>query len=159
MMPATMLARALTIASLAVSVSLWGAACGVVDSIGPSTCDRGYDDPKDPEDNEDDQPLLYVDGTVGGDGVFKSEVLGTGELLDFPGGAYYKIAHHLESTPDWTVFYLSFSRYASDEGGVYAQATGNQAVLVFSDEEFLWVLNDSCSDYYLRVVAGTGNEP
>jgi hypothetical protein len=146
MMPAVMLARALAVASLPVMLS----ACGVVDSFGPDSCDRS------PEGNP---YRLYVDGTVDDHGVYMSE-LATGELLDFPGGAHWKLAHHLGEEPTWWTFYLSFERMGlKKDGGAYAQAAGNQAVLYAKDAEHLFVVNDSCSDYYLRVVAGTGSGP
>ena len=163
-MPATMLARTLLVAASFASLSLAFIGCGLADSLSPSTCDRNFADP-DPGPGEEldtdpeHQPQLYVDGTADG-GVYRSEVAESGELLDWSGGTYYKLAHHLGVTPDWWIFYLSFSRYGiKQKGGVYAQATGNQAVLIDVDDEFLWVANDSCSNYYLRVVAGTGTAP
>jgi hypothetical protein len=144
MMPVVMLARALAVASLPLMLT----ACGVVDSFGPSSCDRSLDsNPYRP----------YVDGTVDTDGIFTSE-LPTGELLDFPGGAHWAIAHHLGEEPTWWTFYLSFERMGLEkDGGAYAQAAGNQAVLYGKDHATLYVVNDSCSDYYLRVVAGTAS--
>ncbi|MEJ7730668.1 MAG: hypothetical protein WKG00_15805 [Polyangiaceae bacterium] len=137
-----MLVRALALATLPFALT----ACGVVDSFGPSSCDRSLD-------GNPYQP--YVDGTVDTHGVFRSE-LPTGELLDFPGGAHWKIAHHLGEEPMWWTFYLSFERMGLEkEGGAYAQAAGNQAVLYDKDAANLFVVNDSCSDYFLRVVAGT----
>lgn len=150
MMSAAMLARALVVASLPLMLT----ACGVVDSFGPSSCDRNFN-----EEDGGNPDILYVDGTVDDNGVYKSETA-VGELLHFPGGAHYSIEHHLGETPTWTLFYLSFSRYGLEaEGGVYAQAAGNQAVLLSADEIEIRVANDSCSDYYLRVVAGTGSSP
>ncbi len=50
--------------------------------------------------------------------------------------------------------YLSFERYGTKSGGTLAQAAGNQAEVTCVDDRHLIIVNGSCSEYWLRVVAG-----
>jgi hypothetical protein len=131
--------------ALALSMAL-SAACT------PSTCDR----------SEDANPLTrYTQGTVT-DGVYASATpdgetsdgeTSDGGLLYFPGGMRYAIEHKLGGPPRWWQLYLSFDRYGT-KNGTLTQASGNQAEVVCVDKETLNVVNGSCSEYWLRVVAG-----
>ncbi len=57
--------------------------------------------------------------------------------------------------------YLSFDRFGTLDGGVLAQAAGNQVeVLGFDgDAEGILIANDSCVDYWLLVTAGLAASP
>jgi len=99
--------------------------------------------------------VRYAGGTTK-DGVYTSLYV-DGSLLYFPGGMHYALEHQLGRTPDWWFWNLSFeSDGLSDAGaGNLAQAAGNQVELLGMDAETIDVANDSCSDYYLLVKAGT----
>ena len=70
--------------------------CGEL-GIGPQTCARP----------ESDDPLPFHGGFVEGDTYMSSNW--AGDLLHFPGGAYYEIHHQLGAVPNGVQFYLSFS--------------------------------------------------
>jgi hypothetical protein len=76
-----------------------------------------------------------------------------GDLLFFPGGAYYEIYHGLGEKPRWWQAYLSFERDGLTSASV-ALAAGNQAELKAIDNQSLTLLNGSCADYWLLVAAG-----
>ena len=101
-----------------------------------------------------EEPVDFRGGEVE-NGVFMSSAW-DGEFLFFPGGAYYRIHHQLDAEPRWWHAYLSFERNGLSEGSV-ALAVGNQAELKGLDDESLTLLNGSCVDYWLLVVAGDGS--
>ena len=120
--------------------------CGVLSGLGPSACDRS---------EESNPPVRYTEGTVQ-DGIYTSSAP-DGELLYFPGGMRYAIVHKLGKLPTFFHFYLSFDRYGTRDGTL-AEAAGNQAEIVEVNEEELVVVNGTCSDDWLLVVAGAGQE-
>jgi len=139
-------------------------ACSYVNELGPSTCDRS---------ESDNKAILYTEGTIDGSVYRSAEVdcAGRGldkskcELLYFPGGMRYQIEHKLTDgggkgvVPDWWQFDLSFDQYGAEGGSTLAPAAGNQAELREVDDKNLLVVNGSCSEYWLLVVAGTGAPP
>ncbi len=123
----------------------WCAACALAmlaAGCGTSTCDR----------SEGEQPQEFTEARPQ-EGVYATSAP-DGELLYFPGGTGYALRHHLGAQPQWFQIYLSFERYGTRDGGSLAQAAGNQAEVTCVDDEHLVVINRSCSDYWLRVVAG-----
>lgn len=121
--------------------------CNEINKIGPN-CERS------PEANP---PVRYVEGTVE-NGVYMSTPWDGGEqgLLWFPGGMRYELVHELGDTPRFVDLWLSFNRSGTD-AGTLAPASGNQAELRTADADKLIVVNGSCIDYWLLVVAGTGD--
>jgi hypothetical protein len=118
--------------------------CG---NSGPFTCDRSA---------EDNPAIRYTEGEVK-DGVYMSSPW-SGELLYFPGGMRYALEHKLGAAPRWINSYLSFDREGTGKSSL-AQAAGNQVVIVDVDDTTVKLANDSCADYWLLVVAGSGAEP
>ncbi len=114
-------------------------ACGC--ATPPVVCDR----PGTPE------PVAYTGGTVE-DGVYMSADW-DGELLHFPGGAYFDLRHGLGERPRWWMVYLSFERDGLASGSV-AAAAGNQAEVKSVNDESITLLNGSCADYWMLAVAG-----
>jgi hypothetical protein len=102
-----------------------------------------------------DEPTLYTGGNVEG-GVYRTSPW-DGELLFFPGGAWYQIEHRLGEVPDWFQFYLSFERDGLGSGSL-AQAAGNQVEVKAIDNRTIEVLNGSCVDYWLLGVVGVGGD-
>jgi len=109
--------------------------------IGPATCSRP----------ETDEPRPYKGGFIDGDTYMSADW--SEELLHFPGGAYYDIFHELGERPNGVQFYLSFNDDGVTDGDSLTQAAGNQVELRFIDEEKLTVLNGTCAEYYLLVIA------
>lgn len=120
--------------------------CGPADyNPGPETCDRS---------EEQNPPVLFTGGTAEG-GVYMTSDW-DGELLYFPGGMHYELAHYLGAVPRFFQGYLSFDRHGVADEGTIALAQGSQLELVRMDDETLVVRNNECVDYWLLVVAGTG---
>lgn len=130
------------------ALGLWlvlsSAGCGNSGGLTSSTCDRS---------EKANTPIRYSGGTLE-NGVYMSSAWDE-ELLYFPGGMRYLIEHQLGDIPRYWQFYLSFDREGV-KTGVVGLAAGNQAELRGIDEETLTVVNGSCVDYWLLVVAGTG---
>lgn len=141
--------------SIALAAGLGLAQLGCLSDLAPDTCDRSADA---------NPPVRYEQGTAES-GIYMTSAW-DGELLYFPGGMRYELAHHLGETPKLWQAYLSFNRYGTknvsdspeeQERGTLALATGNQAELVGANEDSLTLVNGSCSDYWLLVVASSGD--
>ncbi|WP_437590102.1 hypothetical protein [Sorangium sp. So ce1000] len=109
----------------------------------PNRCDRS---------EESNPPIEFTEATPQG-GIYETSAP-DGELLYFPGGMRYALKHHLGARPRWWQVYLSFERDGTKSGGTLAQAAGNQAEVICVDDQHLIIVNGSCSEYWLRVVAG-----
>jgi uncharacterized membrane protein YgcG len=127
-------------------------ACNALNSIGPEICRRPIDD----------VPICYSGGEVV-DGVYTTSGW-DGELLYLPGGEFYQLRHGLGAIPQVVIPYVAFNGngITTTEGdggageerpGSLAPATGNQVEIKRVTDEYIEVLNGSCVDYYLRVVA------
>jgi hypothetical protein len=118
----------------------------------PTTCDRSA---------EGNPPIRYVEGSVE-NGVYMSsdwdgsDASDRDGLLYFPGGMRYEIEHKLGEAPRWWQLYVSFVPDGV-KTGTLSQAAGNQAEVNDVSETTLTVVNGSCSDYWLLVVAGAGD--
>ncbi len=123
---------------------IWALALGGCSEIGPETCRRP----------ETEIPKAFSGGSVEG-GVYMSSAW-DGELLHFPGGAYYRIEHQLGELPRWWMFYLSFEQDGVASASL-AQAAGNQVEVKGIDDEAITVINGSCAEYFLLAVAGAGD--
>jgi hypothetical protein len=138
----------------AVALAAASAGCGVFAEVGPSTCSRSA---------ENNPETLYTQGTVEG-GVYMSSPWSGArandddDLLYFPGGMRYDIRHQLGVSPRWWQLYLSFDREGTTTGTL-ALAAGNQAEVRDVTDERLLVVNGSCVEYWLLVVAGADGEP
>lgn len=111
-------------------------------------------------------PKLYTEGTVS-HGVYQTSDW-DGEWLAFSGGTHYTLQHKLGATPPWVVPYFSFSAHGigdgvSDggqvDGGLASPAAGDGVGIIDVDDENITVVNASCIDYFLRVVAMVGPDP
>ncbi|MRG95284.1 hypothetical protein [Polyangium spumosum] len=118
--------------------------CNTINALGPN-CDRSA---------ENNTPVRYVEGTVE-NGVYMSTPW-KGELLWFPAGMRYELEHGLGEVPRFVDIWLSFNKCGTKDSTV-APASGNQAELRTVDANKLVIVNGSCVDYWLLVVAGTGN--
>ena len=82
-----------------------------------------------------------------------------GEYLHFPAGRRFDLMHGLGRTPEKFTSYVSFQRVPGSEDdsgeentGNFAEAAGNMVVYECLDEERVRVRNDTCAEFYLRVV-------
>ena len=135
-------------AALSLLAALAAAGSTGCETFGPRTCDTSL---------AGNPPVTFTGGQAQG-GVYMSSPW-VGELLSFPGGQRYSLVHGLGSTPAWVQSYLSFDQLGTQDGGTLAPATGNQVEIVSVDDTAIGVANESCTDYWLLVVAGTGTAP
>jgi hypothetical protein len=106
----------------------------------------------------EDSTVLYRGGTADA-GTYESSSW-PGPWLHFPGGRTYLLVHHLGQTPASVSVYLSFKESPGpgnnpDEPGNASQAAGNETVIERVDANNIQVKNDTCSEFFLRVVATT----
>jgi hypothetical protein len=105
----------------------------------------------------EDSTVAYQAGTAEA-GTYQSSSW-QGPWLHFPGGRRYVLAHHLGQAPASVTAYLSFKEYPGPQGnpddkpGNVSQGSGNAALIEQVDAQNIQVRNDTCSDFYLRVVA------
>jgi len=144
------LAARLAAAALITGAAGAGAGCSFFTDLGPQTCSRSA---------TDNPPVLYTEGTVTG-GVYSTSEW-NGEWLYFPGGMRYRLQHNLGATPSFWQAYLSFNREGprpnedDEDTASMAEAAGNMVEVREIDEQDMIVVNGSCADYWLLVIAGT----
>ena len=94
----------------------------------------------------------YEDGTAR-DGTYMTSPW-TGRLLLFEGGKRFDLHHKLGCTPRHIDMYESFNEQGLAAGTV-APCAGNMCELQRVDQTGILVKNDTCSDFYLLVVASS----
>lgn len=80
--------------------------------------------------------------------------LADGEHLNFAGGARYRIYHQLGGTPTLVQPWVSFSPTGT-KGGNEAVPSGNMAEIIEINDQYVQVRNNTCGDYWLRLVASS----
>lgn len=76
-----------------------------------------------------------------------------GPLLPFEGAAYYHVHHGLGVVPYQISIGLSFNERPLDGlNGGEAPSAGNQTVILSADCDEVLIKNDTCSDFFMRVV-------
>jgi hypothetical protein len=81
-----------------------------------------------------------------------------GPFLPFNGQTFLHVQHGLKTKHVRVTPYLSFSEYPLTPGnGGYSLAAGNQAVIEKQDENEVLIKNDSCANYWIRVVVTATN--
>jgi hypothetical protein len=102
------------------------------------------------------EPIVYSAGrTVGA--LYESGGVNE-EMLHFPSGRTYDFEHGLGVCPSQITPYISFvAEPFSDESrgqlSNVALAAGNEALIEDCNERTFRVRNDTCAEFYLRVVA------
>jgi hypothetical protein len=77
-----------------------------------------------------------------------------GPFLPFEGATDLHLRHELGFKPYKFNIYLSFNERPTDQGnGGFAPSAGNQTVILSVDEHEMRIRNDTCADYFIRVVA------
>jgi hypothetical protein len=110
---------------------------------------------------ESGEPVYYAGGIRDAALTWyeSSDLYGT--WLHFPAGRRYRLVHGLVAAPDEVLLYLAFREDPLREGetGNITPASGNAALVEAVEEDYVQVRNDTCSEYYLRVVARVGSVP
>jgi hypothetical protein len=97
--------------------------------------------------NPNSNPPQVVSSGVASGGVYESSP-STGGLIPFPGGKQFYLEHHLGFTPTFPLIYVGFDANGDD----LAPCAGNTCVIPCVNSEIIWIRNDTCADFLLRVV-------
>jgi hypothetical protein len=90
--------------------------------------------------------------TAGAERVYQTSTA-DGPFIPFEGATLLHLRHGLGITPHHIAIYLSFSeRPLQSGGGGFSQAAGNQATIQRVTADEVAIKNDSCANYYARVV-------
>ena len=104
--------------------------------------------------------MTFRGGTTSADRTYYETSRYDGPFLHFPAGRRYDLPHGLSEPPAEFHVYLSFTAEPLPDGqpgaGV-AESAGNQAVVERIDDEILQVRNDTCAEFFMRLVARTGS--
>lgn len=133
---------ALTFAALAGSASPALTGCSGCDTSGQS-------------------PVRYEDGQVSADGRIYETTPIDAELLHFPPGRIYDLVHGLGEAPLSVHGYVSLGSRLTPDGDPYdperpnnvTETAGNQLVIERWDDQIVRVRNDTCAEWWVRVVA------
>jgi hypothetical protein len=119
-------------------------------------------------------PLEFRGGnTLGDDQYYETGSLDQ-PFLHFPAGRSYALVHGLHQAPSEFHAYLAFAECplskserrpgapprcapidAESGGGGFSEGAGNEAIFEVRDDRVIVVRNDTCAEFYLRVVAST----
>ena len=119
-------------------------AATVISSGGASGCNASACDT-----SPDANPPQRFTGGVTVDGVYQSTPSWQNGFLDYPGGKRYEFVHNLGAAPPNIDVFLAFDTNAS--GGA-TKCAGNTCI-VTADDQLIRVRNDTCAEFWIRVVA------
>jgi hypothetical protein len=105
----------------------------------------------------EETPKRYENGTTSADGTFYETNGWKDAFVNFPAGRRLALVHGLRDVPIELRSYLAFDAHPfpkSGEGFV-AESAGNQVLIEDVTDEFIRVRNDTCENFYLRMVAST----
>ncbi len=125
--------------ALALAISLVG-------GCDATSCDTAPES-NPPSDFKDGQLVTSSDGTV----VFQTSAP-DGQHLNFSAGTQYRVYHRLEGRPLLVQPWVSFSSTGT-KGGNEAVPAGNMTEILDVNDQFIQIRNNSCGDYWLRLVA------
>jgi len=101
--------------------------------------------------------IEFRGGTTHGDVLYET---GSWEdpFLAFPPGRTYRLMHDLAEAPPLVVSYLAFRELPydnadrNDPAGFASPSAGNETIVELVTDEFIQVRNDTCADFFVRVV-------
>jgi len=129
----------------------WALLCSLAVADGLLGCDAGCD-----KENED-AARDYTGGTISAS-CTRYETGGfDDDYLIFPAGRRWRIRHGLGQTPSLVQSYLGFVKHPLPDAGNgnTAESAGNQVIIEDMDDEFVQVRNDTCEEFWLRLVVET----
>jgi hypothetical protein len=101
----------------------------------------------------EDTPTAFRDGVTSPSGGEYATSATNDPFLDFPSGKRYRLFHGLSDAPTLIVPYVSFSPRPLADGSGFTVSPGNQTVIRAVTPSYIEVENDTCTDFFLRVVA------
>jgi hypothetical protein len=104
--------------------------------------------------DEGNPPEIFAGGAVSATGMDYASSSPLGPFLYFPGGKQYQLVHHLGFTPNTPIIYFSFA--ANDDR--VSPCSGNSCEILCFDDQVIWVKNDTCTEFWIRVAA-SGSSP
>jgi hypothetical protein len=102
-------------------------------------------------------PERFKGGRVYADGFYETSQVDD-EMLPFPAGSAYEIEHQLGRTPVSVLPYVSFVARPYETGDDVTLASGNLTLIEGWDARTIVVRNDTCSDFFIRVVVEVGSQ-
>jgi hypothetical protein len=126
-------------------------ALGASLALGVAACDQSC-----PRESEE-TPKRYENGVTSADRTFYETNGWKDAFVNFPAGRRLALVHGLREMPAELRSYLAFEAHPfpkSGEGFV-AESAGNQVLIEDVTEEVIRVRNDTCENFYLRLVAST----
>lgn len=105
------------------------------------------------KEGRDKPPTTYTGGRVNKDRTVYETNAWNEAFVEFPAGRRLLIEHGLSAPPE--VFtWLAFDEKPFDrDNGNSAESAGNMVIIQKVDEREIVVFNDTCQDFYLRLVA------
>jgi hypothetical protein len=104
-------------------------------------------------------PTPYEDGNTNASGTLYETNAWDEPFVHFPAGRRVALHHGLVETPVQIRSYLAFKEcpFPADETepGFVAESAGNQVLIERVDDEVVRVRNDTCEEFWLRLVAST----
>lgn len=112
-------------------------------------------------------PLEFTDGITNGARTIYETGAPTGDMLHFPPGRTYDLVHGLRARPVTVNSFISFTKRLTPDGdgtdttkpNHVAESAGNAVVIERWDDEKIRVRNDSCGEFYVRIVALADGAP
>lgn len=142
--------------------SIWGASLVGIFLSGGSAATLGCSDCS----VSGQEPIAYDGGTVNPTRTVFESGAPNDEMLYFPQGRVYRFEHGLSAIPYDVQVFLSFRDQlipedeATDEDNTnktkpnnVGENAGNQAVIEVWDDKVIQIRNDTCAEFYMRVVA------
>ncbi len=111
-------------------------------------------------DKESEAARPYSGGQLVGSVCNEYETNGFDQpYIPFPAGRRWQIQHQLGTLPTEIKSYVSFVERPLPAGknGNTAESAGNQVIIEAVTDESVQVRNDTCEEFYLRLVVRSGN--
>jgi hypothetical protein len=109
------------------------------------------------ETTESDPAVEFHGGKRVSDTMYETSAW-DGDFLHFPPGRRFKLFHELGQAPSVQSYVAFTERPLATENNV-SESAGNQVLIEAATAEYVQVRNDTCAEYYLRVVATIPNGP
>jgi hypothetical protein len=92
------------------------------------------------------------EGTTDSESLVYESAPWEGPLHEFPAKTRLRFFHELAATPQFVTTYLSFSESGTGSSDA-TENSGNQGRIECVDARLIQIRNDTCENFYIRVVA------
>jgi hypothetical protein len=101
---------------------------------------------------ERDDEIVIQEGGKAEDGIYVSASWNQ-NWDDFPGGRTIIFKHRLGVVPEFVQTFVSFKKDGVASDASASENAGNQGLIQCMDQTAIRVVNDTCSELFIRVVA------